>query len=208
MKNNAWANSDFRTTANVVGVDRTHCCGNSTFSGKGVGGFSFCHDAATGVDVGATALQDEGADHDAELGTPAQIEKAEGTGVNAAAHRLQAIEDRHGGQLGRAGHRPGWKGGPQQIENVISRMPEVDESCVVGVEETRWGQEVLAVIKLAEGCSLTEREVMDFCREHLAGYKCPKAVDFWDALPKTPIGKILRKDVKKRLWEGHDRTIG
>ena len=54
----------------------------------------------------------------------------------------------------------------------------------------------------------TAEELIEHCKKRLAGYKCPKAVEFWPALPKTPIGKILRKDVKKKFWEGHDRTIG
>jgi long-chain acyl-CoA synthetase len=88
---------------------------------------------------------------------------------------------------------------PQQVESVISRLPEVEESCVVGVEEPRWGQEVLAVIKLAEGSSLTEREIMDFCRQHLAGYKCPKIVRFTDELPKTATGKIRKVAVAEQF---------
>ncbi len=84
---------------------------------------------------------------------------------------------------------------PQQVENVISRIPGVEECCVVGVEEARWGQEVLAVIKKADGVSLTEDDVMKHCREHLAAYKCPRYVRFADALPKTATGKIKKNEV-------------
>ena len=54
----------------------------------------------------------------------------------------------------------------------------------------------------------TEQELIAHCKEHLAGYKCPKSVEFWSQLPTTPVGKILRKDVKKKFWEGRDRSIG
>ncbi len=84
---------------------------------------------------------------------------------------------------------------PQQVENVIARIPGVEECCVVGVEEERWGQEVLAVVKTAEGHSLTEREIVDFCHENLASYKCPRFVRFVDQLPKTATGKVRKGEV-------------
>lgn len=84
---------------------------------------------------------------------------------------------------------------PQQIENVLSKLAMVEECCVVGLEEARWGQEVLAVIKLAEGQASTEEEIIGYCRENLASYKCPKHVRFVDALPKTATGKIKKGEV-------------
>lgn len=84
---------------------------------------------------------------------------------------------------------------PTQVENVLSRIPGVEEACVVGVDEPRWGQEVLAVLKLVEGHSLSEREVIDFCRENLASYKCPRFVRFVQTLPKTATGKIKKGEV-------------
>ena len=84
---------------------------------------------------------------------------------------------------------------PVQVENVISKIPGVDEACVVGVEEPRWGQEVLAVIKIAQDQTLTEKEVIEFCRENLAQYKCPKFVRFVDDFPKTATGKIRKNQV-------------
>jgi long-chain acyl-CoA synthetase len=90
---------------------------------------------------------------------------------------------------------------PQQIENVLSQFPGVEECCVVGVEEPRWGQEVLAVIKPAEGVELSDRAVIDFCRERLASYKCPKYVRFVSELPKTATGKIKKNEVVKQFAE-------
>lgn len=81
---------------------------------------------------------------------------------------------------------------PAQIESVLMKMKGIEEACVVGVDEPRWGQEVLAVIKLAEGQSLTEQEISDFCKEHLAQYKCPRYVRFVDGFPKTPTGKVKK----------------
>jgi long-chain acyl-CoA synthetase len=81
---------------------------------------------------------------------------------------------------------------PAQIESVVSRMPGIVEVAVIGVDEPRWGQEVLAIVKLAEGATLTEKEIIAFCREHLAPYKCPRYVRFIAELPKTATGKIKK----------------
>ena len=81
---------------------------------------------------------------------------------------------------------------PAQIESVISKMPGIEEACVVGVEEARWGQEILAAIKLSEGVSITEKEIIDYCRQNLAQYKCPRFVKFVEDLPKTATGKIRK----------------
>jgi len=60
---------------------------------------------------------------------------------------------------------------------------------------------------LKPGISATAEELMEFCKERLAGYKCPKRIDFWDTLPKTIIGKISKKDIKNKYWEGCERRI-
>jgi acyl-CoA synthetase (AMP-forming)/AMP-acid ligase II len=60
---------------------------------------------------------------------------------------------------------------------------------------------------LKTGGTLTEEDVIDHCRKTLAGYKCPKAVAFWNDLPKTVIGKIVKKEIKQKFWEDKDRLI-
>ena len=84
---------------------------------------------------------------------------------------------------------------PVQVEQVIMRMPEVEEVAVVGVDEPTWGQEVLAVVKLKEGCELTEKQVIAFCGDHLAQYKRPRFVRFVSELPKTAIGKVRKNEL-------------
>jgi acyl-CoA synthetase (AMP-forming)/AMP-acid ligase II len=64
---------------------------------------------------------------------------------------------------------------------------------------------VKAVVSLKPGTEATEDELIGFCREHLAGYKCPTSVDIIAALPRNPTGKILKRDLRKPYWEGHDR---
>ena len=87
---------------------------------------------------------------------------------------------------------------PVQVEQVITRMPEVEEVSVVGVDEPTWGQEVLAVIKLKEDCTLTEKQVVSFCGEHLAQYKRPRFVRFVAELPKTAIGKVRKNELARQ----------
>ncbi len=88
---------------------------------------------------------------------------------------------------------------PVQVEQVIARMPEVEEVSVVGVDEPTWGQEVLAVVKLKENCTLTEKQVVAFCGEHLAQYKRPRFVRFVDELPKTAIGKVRKNELSRQF---------
>lgn len=88
---------------------------------------------------------------------------------------------------------------PQQVEDVISRIESVEECCVVGVDEPRWGQEILAVVKVREGHTLSEERVIEFCRENLAGYKCPKFVRMMDTLPKTATGKVRKIEVAQQF---------
>ena len=60
---------------------------------------------------------------------------------------------------------------------------------------------------MKEGETLSEGEVIAHAREHIAGYKCPKSVDFIEALPRNPSGKILRKDLRAPYWEGKERAV-
>ncbi len=97
---------------------------------------------------------------------------------------------------------------PKEVEDVLYEHPAVSMAAVVSAPDKKWGERVQAVVVLKADQSATEEELINFCKKKLGGYKCPKAVEFWQSLPTTPIGKILRKDVKKKFWEGHDRSIG
>jgi acyl-CoA synthetase (AMP-forming)/AMP-acid ligase II len=97
---------------------------------------------------------------------------------------------------------------PKETEDVLYEHPAVQECAVVSAPDPRWGEKVQAVVALKAGHSVPESELIAHCKGRLAGYKCPKAVEIWDALPKSPIGKILRKDVKRRFWPSAGRRIG
>lgn len=96
---------------------------------------------------------------------------------------------------------------PAEVENAIYAHPKVADVAVIGVPDQKWGEAVKACVVVKEGSELTEAEVIAHAREHIAGYKCPKSVDFIPALPRNPSGKILRKDLRAPYWEGKDRAV-
>jgi acyl-CoA synthetase (AMP-forming)/AMP-acid ligase II len=96
---------------------------------------------------------------------------------------------------------------PKETEDALYEHPAVRECAVVSSPDPRWGERVQAVVALKDGHTASEEELIEHCKTRLAGYKCPKAVEIWDELPKTTVGKILRRDVKRRFWEGAERSI-
>jgi long-chain acyl-CoA synthetase len=89
---------------------------------------------------------------------------------------------------------------PKETEDILYVHPAVQECAVVSAPDAKWGERVQAVVVLKPGQAATEKELIDHCKSRLAGYKCPKNIQFWEELPKTSVGKILRRDVKKVFW--------
>ena len=96
---------------------------------------------------------------------------------------------------------------PTEVENAICQFPGVREVAVVGVPDDFWGESLKAVVMLKEGTSATEKDILDFTKGKLAGYKRPRSVDFVTEFPMTPTGKILRRLVKEKYWVGRERKI-
>jgi acyl-CoA synthetase (AMP-forming)/AMP-acid ligase II len=99
---------------------------------------------------------------------------------------------------------------PQEAENVLALHPAVFDVAVIGVPNEDFGEEVKAVVQLAEGETggdELERELIAYCREHLADVKCPRSVDFVDELPRHPTGKLYKRLLKDQYWAGHASRI-
>ncbi len=85
---------------------------------------------------------------------------------------------------------------PREVEEVLYAHPAVAEAAVVGVRDERLGEEVKAILALKAGRSATPEEILDYCKERLAPYKCPRFVQLLDVLPKGPTGKILKRELR------------
>ncbi len=93
--------------------------------------------------------------------------------------------------------RGGYNVYPREIEEVLFEHPDIDEAAVIGKPDDRLGEEVVAVVVVKDGVSLTAEDVIAYSKERLAAYKYPREVRFLDALPKTATGKILKADLRQ-----------
>ncbi len=96
---------------------------------------------------------------------------------------------------------------PAEIENILKKNEEIVDSAVIGVPDEKWGEAVKAVVVKRPDSAITENDVIEFCRKYLAGFKIPKSVDFVDQVPRSFVGKALKKELRKKYWEGRDRQI-
>jgi acyl-CoA synthetase (AMP-forming)/AMP-acid ligase II len=96
---------------------------------------------------------------------------------------------------------------PREIEEVLIQHPAVREVAVIGVPDPKWGEGIKAVVSLVEGQSVTEDELILFCKDHIASYKKPKSVDFVNELPKSNYGKILKRELRAAYWKGKERRV-
>jgi acyl-CoA synthetase (AMP-forming)/AMP-acid ligase II len=93
---------------------------------------------------------------------------------------------------------------PSEVENLLGSHDKVKEVAVVGLPDAKWGERVHAVVVLHDGCAASEAEIIDWCRDRIAGYKRPRSVSFVaDAeMPRTATGKILHRALRSQLGEG------
>jgi long-chain acyl-CoA synthetase len=95
-----------------------------------------------------------------------------------------------------------------EVEEVIYQHPAILEAAVFGVPDDKWGEAVWAVIVPLEGSEIEPSQVIEFCRERIAGYKVPKGIDVQlEPLPKSGPGKVLKRELRAPHWEGQERSV-
>jgi long-chain acyl-CoA synthetase len=95
-----------------------------------------------------------------------------------------------------------------EVENVVALCPAVAQCAVIGIPSERWGEAVHAVIVPKPGVTVDADELIAFCHERIAGYKCPRSVEVRDApMPMSGAGKILKRELRRPFWEGKERRV-
>jgi acyl-CoA synthetase (AMP-forming)/AMP-acid ligase II len=94
-----------------------------------------------------------------------------------------------------------------EVEDMLFSHPAVAEVAVIGVPHEKWGETVKALVVLAPGAEATEGELIQYCKERLAGYKAPTSVEFRSGLARTATGKLQKYKLRKPYWEGRDRDV-
>jgi acyl-CoA synthetase (AMP-forming)/AMP-acid ligase II len=94
-----------------------------------------------------------------------------------------------------------------QVEEAVNQHPAVLECAVIGVPDEEWGESVKAFVVLKPETTATEAEIIQTAREHLASYQKPRSVEFVEALPKAPTGKILKRALRDPYWADQERSV-
>ena len=95
-----------------------------------------------------------------------------------------------------------------EVEGFLYKHPAVLEAAVIAAPDERWGETVAALVVLKPGATASENELIEFCRASLAHFKCPRRIQFIDALPRTATGKIQKKVLREKYWSNQAKRVG
>lgn len=95
----------------------------------------------------------------------------------------------------------------KEVEEVLYAYPDILEAAVIGVPDEKWGEMVQALVVLKEGKVTTQKDIIAFCKRELAGFKCPKSIEFLESLPKTGVGKIAKNVLREKYWRGFEKRV-
>ena len=95
-----------------------------------------------------------------------------------------------------------------EVEGFLYKHPAVLEAAVIAAPDERWGETVCAMVVLKPGDQASEQELIDFCRANLAHFKCPRRIQFIEALPRTATGKIQKNVLREKYWGNQAKRVG
>lgn len=90
---------------------------------------------------------------------------------------------------------------PEEVESILKQLPEIEEAVVLGETDPYWGEKVIAVVQFKQGMTRMVRDIQTYCRQQLAGYKCPRVIHVMNDIPYTSSGKVARKVLMERLFQ-------
>ena len=96
---------------------------------------------------------------------------------------------------------------PREVENCIFGHEAVADCAVIGVPSERWGETIKALVALKDGAEATEESIIETCRRRIAHFKCPTSVEFIDELPRNASGKVLKRVLREKYWQGRGRDV-
>jgi long-chain acyl-CoA synthetase len=96
---------------------------------------------------------------------------------------------------------------PQEIEDVLFQHPDVAEAAVIGIPDDTWGEAIKALVVKKAGSTVTEAELLEYCKQNLASFKKPRSVEFVNNLPRSTAGKVLKYEIRAQYWRGRDRKV-
>lgn len=95
----------------------------------------------------------------------------------------------------------------KEVEDVLFSHPSVANAVVIGVPDDKWGEAVKGLVIKKKGCDVSEKELINFCKERLASYKKPRSIEFMQDFPKSGTGKILKRELRQNYWKDKEKNI-
>ena len=96
---------------------------------------------------------------------------------------------------------------PKTVETVLFTHSDIADVAVIGVPHEKWGETVKAEVVLRNGSSVSEEDLIEYCRDKMGGFERPSSVDFVEELPRNAGGKVLKRELREPYWKGHGRRV-